>query len=354
MQHDVIIVGQGISGTVLSHTLMLAGKRVLVIDDGFKGSSSMVAAGLWNPVLFKKLNKTWIADTLLPVAQEFYQALEQTLGEKFWFQREIVRVFTSVEEQNNWMARSIDSNVAHYLDDRDLPEMKRPEIGAANGYGQVTGSGNVNMPLLLRSYREHLKSSESLLEEAFHPDALEIVENGVQYKDHSAALICFCQGQRGGDNPWFDWAPLSRTKGELLTVRIPNLNFDRILNKGFFILPLGDDLYRVGATFNWDQLDTDPTAPASEELLAKLNDLLDFPAEIVDHLAGLRPTVPDRRPMMGRHPEHKSLVYFNGMGPKGVVYAPFAAANLTEHLYHQKELHPGADLARFHKRYRNR
>lgn len=351
MQHDVIIVGQGISGTVLAHTLMQKGKRVLVIDDGFKGCSSMVAAGLWNPVLFKKLNKTWKADALLPVAQKFYQDLEEVLDEKFWIPREVVRVFASIEEQNNWMARSAESGLAHYLDDRDLPAMNRDEIKAPHGYGQVVTAGNVDLPVLLNSFRKRLSAHDALLEEPFEASALTIHENKVEYGEHVAEFICFCEGQRGIDNPWFSWAPLRQTKGDILTVRIPNLNIDKILNKGFFIMPIRDDLYRVGATFNWTDTTTTPTKEGREELVNKLHDLLDFPFEIVDQVAGLRPTVPDRKPMMGRHPSHPNLLYYNGMGPKGVIYAPYTAENLTAHLYENEPLDTEADLARFIKHF---
>jgi hypothetical protein len=44
-----------------------------------------------------------------------------------------------------------------------------------------------------------------------------------------------------------------------------------ILNKGFFIMPLGDDLYKVGATYEWERLNDIPTEKGKDELLKKLN-----------------------------------------------------------------------------------
>lgn len=351
MQWDSIVVGQGIAGTVLTRTLQKRGKKVLVIDDHFKGSSSLVAAGLWNPIVFKKLNKTWQADTLLPIAQEFYQEFERDFKINCWHPREIVRVFASIEEQNNWMVRSGEQGFTQYLKDDDLELMNDQRIKAPHSYGQVMKSGNLDIPKFLNHFRDYLKNEQSILEEVFEDDLLKITESGVEYKGNAAKHIFFCQGQQGLQNKWFNYLPLHQTKGEVLTLRIKALNANRILNKGFFILPIGDDLYKVGATFNWKEKDCIPTEVGKSELLEKLHSLLDHPYEVVEHIAGLRPTVVDRRPIIGTHPEHPALVIYNGMGPKGVIYAPYTARNLLQHLYENGELDAEATIRRFDKKW---
>jgi flavin-dependent dehydrogenase len=62
MTVDYFIIGQGLAGTSVARRIEQAGKSVLVIDDGLKSSSSLVAAGMWNPIVFKRLNKSWKAD----------------------------------------------------------------------------------------------------------------------------------------------------------------------------------------------------------------------------------------------------------------------------------------------------
>ena len=74
-EYDFLIVGQGIAGTVLTHTLLEQGKRILVIDEGNPSSCSKVAAGLYNPIVFKRLTKSWMIDELSPVAENFYKGL---------------------------------------------------------------------------------------------------------------------------------------------------------------------------------------------------------------------------------------------------------------------------------------
>jgi flavin-dependent dehydrogenase len=56
---DYIIVGGGISGSVLSYTLMKYGASVHVFDLPEENKSSIVASGLWNPVVLKRMKKVW-------------------------------------------------------------------------------------------------------------------------------------------------------------------------------------------------------------------------------------------------------------------------------------------------------
>lgn len=52
-------------------------------------------------------------------------------------------------------------------------------------------------------------------------------------------------------NPFFNKLPLDGTKGELLLVKAPNLNLD-VMKIFSFCFIIGNDLYKVGATYNWE------------------------------------------------------------------------------------------------------
>ncbi len=71
---------------------------------------------------------------------------------------------------------------------------------------------------------------------------------------------------------------------------------------------------------------------------------IDF--EIVNHQAGIRPTVNDRRPLMGLHPQHPTLAVFNGLGTKGVMLAPYFAYQLYSFLELNKPLDVEVDIKR--------
>src|SRR5690606_1277303 len=115
------------------------------------------------------------------------------------------------------------------------------------------------------------------------------------------------------------------TKGELLTIKAPDLKEERVIKSSVFIIPLGEDQYRIGATYNPKDKSNLPTGVAKQELLNKLNSFLKCKYKVLDHVAGMRPTVVDRKPLVGVHPEKKMFFTLNGLGSRGVMIAPWAA-----------------------------
>lgn len=126
--------------------------------------------------------------------------------------------------------------------------------------------------------------------------------------------------------------PFKLTKGELLTVKVDKLRTEKVINKGVFILPLGGGIFRIGSTYNWKEFSASPTEEGKAELTEKLEKLLRIPYEILKYEAGIRPTVADRRPFLGVHPEFNQMLIFNGMGTKGVLIAPYFANHFADFL----------------------
>ena len=114
-------------------------------------------------------------------------------------------------------------------------------------------------------------------------------------------------------------------------------------------MPIGNDLYKVGATYNWEDKTPTPTVAGRNELLTNLKALVHCDFEVIDHLAGVRPTVKDRRPMVGTHPKHPNLHVLNGLGTRGVMLAPAMAKALFENIENQIPLEKEIDIKRFKK-----
>ncbi|MEZ4908810.1 MAG: FAD-dependent oxidoreductase [Saprospiraceae bacterium] len=74
---------------------------------------------------------------------------------------------------------------------------------------------------------------------------------------------------------------------------------------------------------------------------------LDF--EVVEHIAGIRPTVKDRRPVIGSNTQHPHVKVFNGMGTKGISLAPYFADIFVDHLLLGKEIPLNVSIDRFLK-----
>lgn len=351
LQADYLLVGQGIAGTVLAYSLIKQGKSVIVIDKKYANSASRVAAGLYNPIVFKLFTKSWKIDEALPVADEFYAELEDFLKIKFYHKKRVHKVFGAQEEREQWekkkdlpdMQPYINPELQHYFNDE--------QVNQPYGSAAVNGAGNLEVVKMLNGFREYLKIKMVLVEEDFNYNDLQLLSGKVNYKGITAASLIFCEGYKIEQNPFFSWLPFKLTKGEILTIHAPLLKADEIMNRGVFVLPLGDDLYRVGATYNWDDLTEETTTAGKEELVGKLDKLLKVPYKIIDHVAGIRPTVNDRRPILGKHPIHQTLAVFNGLGTKGVQLAPYFANELVNHLLHNALLNDEANINRFYKKF---
>ena len=110
---------------------------------------------------------------------------------------------------------------------------------------------------------------------------------------------------------------------------------------------MGSDVYRVGATYNRHDKSKIPTREAKDDLLQKLDIFLNCEYQTIDHVTGIRPTVSDKRPLVGRHPEYHNIYVLNGFGSRGVMIAPYAANQLYRHIEHEKSIDPEMDCSRF-------
>lgn len=342
MKKDFIIVGQGIAGSVLALELIKRGKSVIVIDKPELSSSSRVAAGIWNPLVFKRLTKSWMIDELTPCLNEFYSGAEKLLNSKFLEERKIAKLFTEEQEINLWK-KKVNEDMYDYLSEEIL-EMHEPTVSK---YAIVKQAGNLDTVAFLSSTTQYLKANDSYLEENFSHNDLIINATGVSYKNINANEIVFCEGHLVKNNPHFNYIPFKPAKGDVLTITCNELNIDFILNKGFFIMPLGNNTFKVGATYNWQDLTDVPNPAGKEELINKLKKLIPYEFEVIKHEAGVRPSVIDRRPVLGTHPTHPQLKIFNGLGTKAVMLAPFFAKQLCDYLIDRKELNAEVDVKRF-------
>lgn len=345
---DYLIIGAGIAGISFAEKAIKHGKSILVIDDKSQ-NSSRIAGGLYNPVILKRFSEVWNAEEQLVEMFKFYEDVENKLHFKFNFRRSILRKFFSIEEQNNWFSASDKSGLAPFLSTK-LVLKKYKGIHSPFDYGEVLSTGYVDTANLLEKYQAYLKENKMFVEGSFDYNELELLDKGVRYKDFVVRNIIFAEGFGIHANPFFQDLPLDGTKGELLIIKAPELDLDVIVNTSVFILPLGDDLFKVGATYNWKDKNDLPTEEGKTELVDRIKEILNCEFEIVSHFAGVRPTVRDRKPIIGTHLLHKQLHVLNGLGTRGVMLGPSMAKDLFDYIENKKPLDPDTDIYRFYKK----
>ncbi len=345
MKVDYIIVGLGLAGLSFAEKLLEQKKSFLVFEDNSQ-TSSLVAGGVYNPVILKRFTPVWKAKEQLQIALPFYEKLEEKFKLTFDTKFPTLKVFKSIEDQNNWFEASDKPKLSEFMNPKILNK-KINGIKGDFGFGEVFQTGRVDTHLLVDTYRNYLKEEQKIRFENFDCNQVIIHKEKINYKDIDATRIVFCEGFGIKQNPFFNYLPLNEAKGELITIHAPELNIDFLAKSTLFILPLGNHLYKVGATFNWTDKTSKPSKEGRDELVEKLAKVLDVPYKIVNQSAGIRPTVAGRRPLVGNHPTFENLTVLNGLGTRGVMIGPWAANQLYKHLEKGTELDTEIDIKRF-------
>ncbi|MDM9631546.1 NAD(P)/FAD-dependent oxidoreductase [Robiginitalea aurantiaca] len=344
-----LVVGSGLAGMSMTEMLIREGQRVTVFDDSSQ-KASMVAGGLYNPVVLKRFNLAWEGKKLMEVALPFYRELEAKLKVVFDEKLDVLRRFANAGEQNLWFEAADQAGLSEYLS-TELRSNTNQAVLAPHGFGAVRDTGRIHTSLMLGAYRDYLEAIGSLKREAFaYPDLI-TPENELSYKGLKADGVIFAEGFGLLENPYFNYLPLKGTKGELLEIHAPDLRESQVIKAGIFLIPLGDDRYLAGATYEHKDNSPNPTPEAREKLLKGLRKVLQCDFEVTGQRAGIRPTVPDRRPMVGTHPEYTRLFVINGMGSRGVLIGPYAALCLTRNILYGEPLPQAMDCNRFSGRF---
>lgn len=342
---DYLVIGLGLAGISFCEQLEKHGKSYTVISDTSQ-TSSLVAGGLYNPVILKRFTLAWRAKEQLDEVIPFYSAIEKKLGVKLNYRLPVYRRFASVKEQNMWFEACDKPGLSDFLSTEIHPN-KNPNIDAPFGYGEVLGTGRIDTRTLVLSYKEYLSSKDRLSLERFEHNLLQIEEDHIRYKSFEALRIIFAEGFGMKQNPYFNHLPMQGSKGEYLFIKAPGLKEINAIKSSIFIIPEDDDMYRIGANYIRDDKTNRPTSASKEHLLNKLDEVIRCTYEVIDQMAGVRPTVSDRRPLVGNHSEFTRLHVLNGFGSRGVMTGPYAAAKLYRNIEMNVPLDSELNIARF-------
>ncbi len=326
----VLIVGQGIAGSSLAFCLLEKGANVTLIDDGFKSSSSLVAAGMWNPLSFKKLTTGWRSSEFVKAAYEFYGKTEQLLGLSFFHTKPLYRIFADQHQANEWDEKSDRMDIREFV--RSNFTQKLNHVKAPFGFGVVDVAGWCDIPLYLKTARKYFQEKNILIENRIKFEDIEVDSERAFYRAEEYDYMVFATGWKNNENPFFKHIEIHPNKGQVLQIKLKNAHIEPMLNYGNFLLPMGDDTYKVGATYEFNDPNPLPTEETKQKTLEKLKAVVESEIEVIEHLAGYRPTIPSRKPIVTAHPEFKKLYIFNGFGSKGVLYVPLHAMQLSDAL----------------------
>lgn len=342
---DIVIIGQGLAGTLLSYKLETQGISSLIIDNQHRHSASLVAAGLMDSISGMRLTLAWNARKLIPFAQTTYAALENITATPFFNSYPAYRVFATQQEQEIFEKKKIletfKTDYGPSFDTISFPYWKSPFGGV-----ETLQSYILQTYPFLNAMRTYFK--DKIITESFDPKHLTLHSNSVQYKHIVAKKIIFCIGDTIRQLPWFSDLPFRPAKGETLTCASEQLTPDTIMHFGKWLAPYTPGLFRFGATYEWDDLSWNTTPTGKTQLIEHLHRFYKGSIEIVQQQAGVRCMVKDLRPIVGFHPSFPNIGVFGALSSKGVMSAPYYADQFAKYIAEKGTIDPEVNLSRLY------
>ena len=345
----VLIVGYGFAGASLSYFLSQHGIQVEIITNPIfdQSSSSSISAGIMLPFSGKRKTLSYNVANALPFALEHYGNIQHDAQANILIDLPVRQLLTEARDYNDWFSKTNELESSRFIDQIHLSVISE-KIKKHIGYLQFNYANAINSGELLNAYK--LLSPKIIFhQELFDFGELNLNKTNVTYNKREYDLLIFSEGHRTNENPFWNVLPFQPVKGEIMDIHAPTLNIDFILNGTLYIIPLGENNYKVGATYNWKDINEIPSEEGMDYLKSELAKMINVDYDIIYHKAGIRPAIQDRRPVIGIHPLYKSIGIFNGLGTKGAMLSPYYAKMMANNIVENTPIDFEVSVDRFSK-----
>ncbi len=371
---DTVVVGAGVVGGAIAHVLAKAGQRVVILEGDSVGSGSS-GHGHGVVSLIGKDFRPGPHFELGCVAAEMYPdyvaELMEDSGLDPMYHRlpglslaiidEEERIFREQLElhKNRLELRWIDGDECRRIEPRISDEARGAvlyEHGQVDGYRFSLATAQAVERL---GGKLELRKLVGLVREG---DRVVGVEHAGGRIACETVVLAMGAWVRQAES-WIDWPiPVRPLHGEVLNVRLPGppLHAFVLTARHGPILQRKDGIILVGSlggvtmsgmdvdakhVFDpYDQtppvFDLEPHEESAKFMIERALRVMPSleSAELVSHLAGVRPLSADRMPIIGRVPSVSGVVLATGHGTKGIHLAPVTARMVAELILHGHDL----------------
>lgn len=314
------VVGGGIAGLMTAWFLHKKNRLEAIYQPADSKGASSIAAGIINPITGKRFAKTWIADTLFPFAENTYNEIEHTLGISFFSPIEVMRLAETMEQENDWHARTQSDSFSKYISSKATPKNVDALLQPIASSFFIKGGYKLAVETLSTNLLQYFESENKWI-------------NGNYQSNESDQNIIFCTGMTNQNT-----LPVIGVKGHYIVCDIPDLKVDFVVHGHATIIPQKDGLYRVGSTYQWSFENAEIEKVQIDFLTSGLKKTLRCDFNVINAIAGIRPTTADRRPIVGCVNVAKNHYVLNGLGTKGYSLAPYFADMLVNHLTEDSQI----------------
>lgn len=396
---DLVVLGGGIAGCCMAWESIRRNRRIALVDQPTPTTSSRVAAGLITPITGNRLASSWDFQSFFSSANLFYPYAQSNSQTTFWSPKPALRIFTTQEEselfERKWenIDESSRSEIQQYgITAKRLPPSYFNPINAPFGGFSMEPAARLDTNAFLNATHSYLHQRQSLFNAHIdlHSDVI-ATQEGFEFPSLKiqSQYLCLALGAAPCPTNLFPSLPLHPARGDILEILLPTplnslaqqsptLPLDSVIHRDAWLVPLANNSFLLGATYDRHSLDptTDSTAGllARQELLNRINQWFTTPCSspsnhtidessirhhtidessirnhtidersIRNHRAAVRPASYDRHPLIGPHPNNTNLLCFNGLGSKGSLMAPKLASILWDSILNRtpipKNLH---------------
>lgn len=347
----IALIGGGLAGSFMALRLVEKGYYLIWFDEDRVESASKVAAGLFNVITGRFGALNWQAKLLLKELSDLLETKSFEPLQKYVHFSEIYRPFKEYEEYNKWTSKSEELDYKYFVDFQEkslLSEILHNDLGGI----LIKNCGWLAVKEAIEELKKRLRLNErvNFFNKRLAHTQVDVVNKRIRVEEswlHFDEII-FCEGYLAAQNPLWKHLKIIPNKGEVLTVYANDLHLPFVLSKKVYVIPRGSQTFVVGATYDRKFKNFEPSVEGREELEMYLRKAIKVPYQIIDHAAGIRPTTPNRRPIIGTHPDYPYVHVCSGLGSKGVLYGPYCTHLLMQHISGvPRVIPPTLDAARF-------
>ena len=342
---DVLVLGGGIAGLTVALEAARRDQSVIVLDTPRPGAASRAAAGMLAPSV-EELSQEMRGAAF--AARDHYPSYLGAIRELTGVDVPLDRggILQLVSESDADVMRGAAPAEAEWLDAAALSD-REPAFGGHHGALLHPKDGAVDNLILMDALERAIAATPAVRRiaadvlsiDADQPSALTPTRGRF-----FATRLVLSTGAWAGSLPGLPRRiPVRPVRGQLL--RLAQTPVRHVTyGAGGYLVPRADTVL-VGATSEEAGFENETSLAGLSVLRSIASRAIPALASalVVDHWAGLRPMSLDTHPILGADPESPALVYACGYSRNGILFAPWAAAQLASVLIGD----PAPELAPF-------
>lgn len=348
--YDLMIFGAGIAGLSAAYAASNKGLKTVVIDrkkPGYGASGTPMA--LLNPATGRKAKKTWEAEKCLVYTKNLLAEVSSFSGQPCYSENGVMRPaldgkiaegmmdsFNAAEWPPGWI---------EWLDEREIRN-RFPGINCTTGGLWIPAGGTVAMKEFTQSLYLLLQSKGV---DFYLGSKLKLVHtNPFHASDDTIRVTSNIMLQATGmgltEHPLWQMLPLHRVKGQTLTIQLKTrLDYECSISSLGYIaqMPERSGEIVLGSTYehHFDHLEADEKG--AEYLVGRLSRTIPELRNRINKRvgwSGVRVTVPDKKPVIGSHPDVENLYTICALGSKGLMHGPYLGNLLIDHILNRSDI----------------